>query len=100
MLLQKGYHRILGAFGIKEKKEEEPITETGRQRQYHRTGCKRYFSHLLGNNIYHSLLKIGHDVVMIISGDNMHMLVANNIHYTCWGIISIITPLKLVIMSS
>ena len=53
MLQQKGYHRILGAFGIKEKKEEEPIIETGRQRQYHRTGCKQYFFlHLLGD-IFH-----------------------------------------------
>ena len=52
MLLQKGYHRILGALGIKEKKEEEPIIETGRQRQYHHTGCKQYFLHLVGYDIY------------------------------------------------
>ena len=54
MLLQKGYHRILGAFGIKEKKEEEPIIETGRQRQYHHTG-KQYLLHLLGYNVYHPI---------------------------------------------
>ena len=42
MLQQKGYHRILGAFGIKEKKEEEPIIETGRRTKCHRTGCEQF----------------------------------------------------------
>ena len=75
MLLQKGYHRILGAFGIKEKKEEEPIIETGRRRQYHCTGCKQYFSYLLGYNIYHFPLKFGHHVIVKITISSKHFYI-------------------------